>query len=126
MRTRNQRLAEQIFAQVQPFANNDALRVRYGALCHQFPYFVLENGLAQAIGFLAGKGATAGSAEAHFLAHLAEILELERDRPERTVFEADLDQYQLLTRRALEAGAWYKRFAQGVLKVTADADRGDD
>lgn len=97
----------------------------YGRLCNRFPILVLENGLAQAVGYLSGK-AKKPNAEYVFLGHLAEILNQEPHQFLDTVLTASLSDYRRLTRRTLAAAVWYKRFAQGVLGIDATGESEDD
>ena len=91
----------------------------YGALAHQLPTMILQNGLAQATGFLL---------EQH-LGLLDDLTQVLRetgmggcDNPtalRKAVVEAGTLDTMHLTRRALEAAEWIKRFVQGVLEVDA-------
>lgn len=94
---------------------------KYGALAHKLPGMILQNGLAQATGFLLAKGAKAP--EHHqLLDDLNAVLRaggtLDRhDGAElhQAIIAAGVTQTLKLTRHALEASAWIKRYAQGVL-----------
>lgn len=111
-------------------------RKKYGALAHKLPGMILENGLAQATGFLLAKGKDK-SVELALLADLRAVLRAaettaaddrsgENDLARRfheEIIGSDLEQTLILTRRALEAGGWLKRYAQGVLGVDATGDR---
>ena len=96
---------------------------KYGALAHKLPGMILENGLAQATGFLLAKG----NPEHHaMLDDLCAVLRAARtttavDGPglHREVIGSDLGETLILTRRSLEAASWLKRYAQGVLRVDA-------
>lgn len=105
----------------------------YGALAHKLPGMVLQNGLAQATGFFLAKGTAAHLAIAHLaIAHLAILDDLlqvlrvsqasaanDRQAFHQSILDADLAQTLLLTRQALQAASWLKRYAQGVLRVDA-------
>lgn len=92
----------------------------YGSLAHKLPVLILQNGLAQATGFLLAK------AEAHHLALLDDLAYLlgrnDGKSLHQTIIEADVQQTMLLARRALEAAGWLKRYVQGVLKVDATGE----
>jgi len=96
---------------------------KYGALAHKLPGMILQNGLAQATGFLLAKG----NAEHHaLLDDLNAVLRAggTLDVPDRTalhtaIIRADLSQTRKLTRHALDASSWIKRYVQGVLRVDA-------
>ncbi|MCF6355151.1 MAG: type III-B CRISPR module-associated protein Cmr5 [Candidatus Polarisedimenticolaceae bacterium] len=91
---------------------------RYGVLVYRFPIMVRQNGLQQALGFIAGKSAgNRSTPEGQFLSHIAEILGLEADELTETILKAELEQYQHYTRRCLEAAIWYRRFTESLLKV---------
>jgi CRISPR-associated protein Cmr5 len=125
MRTRSQQDAQAIYLQVSRVPQN--LGKQYGALCHRFPVLVLRSGLAQAIGFLRAKAkANNGlgeSAHGLLLAHLAGHLgqNAEAQAFQERVNTASLDEYRRLTRAALAAAVWYKRYAESVLGVDATA-----
>ncbi len=127
MNVRAHRVAKAAFACVE--ARKDAPnKKKYGAIAHKLPGMILQNGLAQATGFLLAKGA---SAPEHLLLlndlkavlHAggmpdvanAEALHLQ-------IIDADLAQTLKFTRAALEASGWIKRYVQGVLRVTATGD----
>ena len=87
----------------------------YGSLAHKLPVLILQNGLAQATGFLLAKG------EVHHQALLDDVAGLLRHSDgkalHQSVIAADVTQTMLLTRRSLEAAGWLKRYVQGLLKV---------
>jgi CRISPR-associated protein Cmr5 len=105
-------------------------RKKYGALAHKLPGLVLQNGLAQATGFLLAKG------EAEHLALLDDLTSILRGTGttgatdggalHHEVIGADLAQTMTLTRRTLEATGWIKRYVQGVLGVDATGDSAGD
>ncbi|KXX64817.1 type III-B CRISPR module-associated protein Cmr5 [Marichromatium gracile] len=99
---------------------------RYGAIVHRLPGMILQHGLAQSSGFLLAKG----TAE-----HLRVLDDLCRVLREAGVTKADngvalhhgfitadLTDTMALTRHALDAAAWLKRYVQGVLRITATGD----
>jgi CRISPR-associated protein Cmr5 len=89
----------------------------YGSLAHKLPVLILQNGLAQATGFLLAKGKDEHLALLDDLAHL--LGDAGGKTLHQTVIAADVAQTMLLTRRGLEAAGWLKRYVQGVLKVNA-------
>lgn len=105
-------------------------RKKYGALAHKLPGMVLQNGLAQATGFLLAKG------KAEHLALLEDLTRVLKATGATTVDEgtalhaeiiaADLAKTMHLTRRTLEATGWIKRYVQGVLGVDATGDSSAD
>lgn len=105
-------------------------RKKYGALAHKLPGLVLQNGLAQATGFLLAKG------EAEHLALLSDLTSILRGTGttgaidgaalHQEVIGADLAKTVTLTRRTLEATSWIKRYVQGVLGLDATGDATGD
>lgn len=96
------------------------LVAKYRTLALTFPNMVLQSGLCQAVGFLLAKG------ESHhelLLKHLTDLLNSNEDYKAYKdykelhchILKADLTEYQLLTRRALEAASWLKRYTQALL-----------
>ncbi|MBB1125587.1 type III-B CRISPR module-associated protein Cmr5 [Thiospirillum jenense] len=104
---------------------------KYGAIVHKLPGMILQNGLAQATGFLLAKGS---SAPEHLLVldDLNAVLcagdavkTSDRDTLHRQIIAADLQQTLKLTRQALEAAGWLKRYVQGLLRVDATGESVD-
>ena len=118
----------------------------YGALAHKLPGMILENGLAQATGFLLAKGKLAkdkdedkvargkpaagkGEEHLHLLDDLNAVLRAADvvDTPDgpalhQKIIKSDLDGIVNLTRRSLEVSGWLKRYVQGVLRVDATGE----
>ena len=102
---------------------------QYGALAHTLPGMILQNGLAQATGFLLAKGKSEHCA---LLGDLNAVLIAADAVPETTangpalhglIIGSGLTDTMNLTRRSLEASAWIKRYVQGVLRVDATGDQ---
>ena len=102
-------------------ARKDAeYRKKYGALAHRLPGMILQNGLAQATGFLVAKGK---DEHGMLLDDLAKVLgALDGVKLHEQVIDADMRQTMRLTRAALEASGWIKRYVQGVLRVTSTGE----
>ena len=122
---RSHRVARAAYERVSA-RRNDPEKKKYGALAHRLPGMILENGLSQATGFLLAKGKDEHRA---LLDDLSVVLCAARATDARggealheTIIESDLGQTLILTRRCLEASGWLKRYAQGVLRVTATGD----
>ncbi|GIX07837.1 MAG: CRISPR system Cmr subunit Cmr5 [Candidatus Poribacteria bacterium] len=123
MQTRDQLYAQTVYAQVSQMAGEEipkSDRNAYGSMAHRLPALIRSAGLAQALAFVEARGK-----EPHkrLLDHLAQTLGegsrsdlLERSR------RAELPEYLDLTRRALAALNWYKRFAQSILEVESGID----
>ncbi|WP_246221814.1 type III-B CRISPR module-associated protein Cmr5 [Marichromatium bheemlicum] len=103
---------------------------RYDAIVHRLPGMILQHGLAQSSGFLLakGKGPNAGE-HLRVLDDLCQVLREAgvteaahgEDLHQRFI-KADLADTMALTRHALDAAAWLKRYVQGVLRITATGD----
>jgi CRISPR-associated protein Cmr5 len=124
MKTRSQTHAGTVYTQVRQILGvPEDIQKQYGTLCHRFPVMVLRNGLAQTLGFLAAKaGVGNDNAHAWLLNHLAQQLlnpQANRTLLLERVHAANLQEYRLLTRKALAVAIWYKRYAESLLDVTA-------
>jgi len=94
----------------QPYAS------KYRALALSFPIMVLQSGLAQATGFLRAKSSGENEYQ-RYLTDLASILgKGSGENLHKTVIDSSLPDYQQLTRQALDASGWLKRYAQALLK----------
>ena len=109
---------------------DDAWKKKYGALAHKLPGMILQNGLAQATGFLLAKSKGNDDEHAALLDDLNHVLRAAGVSDaeggchlHKKVIASDLHQTLLLTRRSLEASGWLKRYAQGVLGVDATGER---
>ena len=115
MRTLEQELAAQIYKQVAQL-DTDAIRAtEYGGMAHKLPVLIRQAGLVQALAYVHARGKDGAK---RLLRDLAKVLEwnsadelLDKSR------EAELLDYMHLTRKAIMALTWYKRFAQSVLGV---------
>jgi len=119
MKIRTHDVAQKAYALVDARFNFDKKK-EYGSLAHKLPVLILQNGLAQATGFLIAKG------EVHHIALLDDLAKLldnmSGEKLHENVIAADLSQTMLLTRSSLEAAGWIKRYVQGVLKVDATGE----
>jgi len=133
IRIRTHRVATAAYAVVEARQAPEfrSLKKKYGALAHKLPGLVLQNGLAQATGFLLAKGRDEHLA---LLGDLRQVLyaagATSADNAQALhaqVIAADLGETMRLTRRTLEAAGWIKRYVQGVLRVdaTGEAVTGD-
>lgn len=126
MKPRGQRLAAAAYAHIENRQGFPKAK-EYGALAHKLPAMILQNGLAQATGFLLAKGGQEHRAVLDDLA--AVIFAAEGCRAESglalhsEIIDADTAAAMRLTRCALEASGWLKRYVQGVLKVDATGDK---
>lgn len=129
MNLRTHRVASAAYERVAA-RQNDSDRKKYGAIAHKLPGMILQNGLAQATGFLLAKD---DSEHRKLLDDLNAVLRAggtldvpDRQALHRTIIAADLEQTLKLTRHALEATAWLKRYVQGVLRVDATGESTDE
>ena len=127
MKVRAHDVAKVAYERVAARQNADNTR-KYGAIAHKLPGMILQNGLAQATGFLLAKGASAPE-HLMLLDDLNTVLRAggtltvtSGDALHREIIGADLAKTLKLTRAALEASGWIKRYVQGVLRVTATGD----
>ncbi len=105
---------------------------QYGALAHKLPGMILQNGLAQATGFLLAKGKDSNEHHHALLTDLHTVLHgagattaTTGEGLHQEIIAAGLAQTLQLTRRSLEASGWLKRYAQGVLGVDATGKQAD-
>lgn len=92
-----------------------SLSAKYRTLALNFPNMILQSGLSQAAGFLLAKGK---DEHTQLLAHLAELLTGKDDGQalHSHILQANISEYQLLTRKALDAASWLKRYTQALLE----------
>ncbi len=128
MKVRTHAVARAAYERVA--ARRDAPATRqYGALAHKLPSMILQNGLAQATGFLLAKDKPEHRAlldDLRAVLHARGVTTARNgDDLHREIIGADLARILQLTRSALEASGWLKRYAQGVLRVDATGERTD-
>jgi CRISPR-associated protein Cmr5 len=125
---RSHQVARVAFDCVTRRVTDTSTQKKYGALAHKLPGMILQNGLAQATGFLLAKGS---SAPEHLLLldDLKDVLRAggtlivdDRVALHQAILDANLLETVQYTRAALEASAWLKRYVQGLLKVSATGD----
>lgn len=121
MATLQQQMAATAFARVSGV--NPADKQKYGTMAHKLPILIHTAGLAQALAFVEARQEPA---QLMLLDHLAATLVMDnvssRQQMAQLSREAALPTYMLLTRRALQALVWYKRFTESILKVKAHED----
>ncbi len=105
-----------------------AIRLRYGALCHEFPVLVRNAGLAQAVAFYQAK--SAGSDDTAFglvLGHVATILGVDGGVTglQARIASSDVRTYHEDSARVWDAWVYFKRLAVSVLRVQP-GDEGPD
>lgn len=106
---------------------DDPKKKEYGALAHKLPGMILQNGLAQATGFMLAKN----EREHQFLLEDLNAVLVETGSVSTAtgpalhdlVIQSDLAGTVNLTRRSLEASGWIKHYVQGVLRLDPTSDR---
>ncbi len=122
MQTIEQELAEKVYHKVVAHKGKTDAK-QYGSMAHKLPILVRTAGLAEALAFVESRGKDPLDA---LLDDLARVV----SNQSRKDFvaqsrNADLQNYIYLTRRAMLALKWFKRFAQSVLGVDA-TEEGDN
>lgn len=117
---RTQKYAKIAYPLVAALKDNE-IKAKYRTLVLNFPTMVLQSGLAQAIGFLVAKNKPEHNI---LLEHLAQLLGYQNQVKQlhEDVRESDITQYQLLTRKTIEASSWLKRYTQALLGKQGDQD----
>jgi CRISPR-associated protein Cmr5 len=131
MTLRARRMATQAFSRVSARTLlNAEERKKYGSLAHKLPGMVLQSGLAQSTGFLLAKGHNADENvhsllldDLHFVLRAGhDLRSTSRLELHERILKANLTETLGLTRAALEASGWLKRYVQGVLRVDATGE----
>lgn len=125
MNLRAHRVARAAYQRVEAH-QNEPDKKKYGAIAHKLPGMILQNGLAQATGFLLAKGGTEHLIlldDLNFVLREGGTLNAtDRYALHQAIIAADLNQTLKLTRHALEASGWIKRYVQGLLRVDATGE----
>ena len=109
MAIRSKKYAELAYPLIEKIKGTET-EAKYRTLALTFPTMIMQSGLAQAIGFLMAKD------EAHHQKMLAHLKTLLNDNNLYSqVLQSDITTYQKLTRDAIEASSWLKRYTQALL-----------
>lgn len=110
----------------EKYANEEKSRRKYGSTAHKLPILIRTAGLAQALTFIETRGSSTDKVNPYkdFLCDLEQTVG--KDSLCKSVREADLQEYMLLTQQVLHALVWYKRFAQSILDIDASASMDDE
>jgi len=125
MQIRTHQYAEDAFPLVKSMIGTNAetkkLEAKYRTLALNFPTMIMQSGLAQAIGFLLAKSKD-NLEHKIILDHIEKILKgvLVKSDLHNAVLKSNIQEYQLLTRQALDATAWLKRYTQALLSKEGD------
>lgn len=113
MKIRTHKYAEIAYPLVSS-VQGSSVEAKYRTLALTFPSMIMQSGLAQAIGFLMAK-----NKEEHkeLLHHIATLMnEADSKALHNKILESSVTKYQLLSREALDASAWLKRYTQALLE----------
>ena len=109
MQTKQQQWAEKAYTSVSE-KKGKAKEEDYGRFCKSFPALLHTAGLCQALAFANAKKHT------DYLNDLAGILGQNSETLQETSRTADVLAYQRLSREAMYAATWLKRYAEALLK----------
>ena len=107
------------------YTTTKKLEAKYRTLALNFPTMIMQSGLAQSIGFLMAKAQDNPADESEhrkLLNHVEKILEKDVKNISselnlyHIILKSDIYTYMLLTRKALDASSWLKRYSQALLK----------
>lgn len=118
MITRGQRRAQAAFERIR-FAERSAWAEDYGRQCLHLPALIHQCGLCQTLTFLEAKNTPKKPWFGQLLADVIGVACLESTAHVR---DAEVSEYQRLTREALACAQWFKRYAEAVLKVEAGGE----
>lgn len=122
--TREQRFASGVYQLVSRVVSADEqYRKRYGSMAHTLPILIRSAGLVQALAFVAARpDKPQYRPQLRLLEDLALVLGFSDAAALGTASRtAPLADYLHLTKEALQALLWFKRYAQSVLGVEPDA-----
>lgn len=122
--TRHQERAQKAYKCISPRtkdANGQEMKSdkdneEYSQLAKKFPALVHNCGLAQALAFVQAKEKDVNIGKA-YLSHLSDVMGLKKDEDLGIISRnAELREYQRLTREAIEAATWLKRYSEALLE----------
>lgn len=127
--------SEQHYAQTAYQAMNEKLqpetREIFGVICHHFPSMVRLNGLHLTVIYYESQAASSkkegspkSEAYRHYLQYLNQALDLGNGDLVQEVNRKAVDAkyYRMITRQALAASVWFKRYAEVILQVEASEE----
>lgn len=126
MNTLEQTYAGAVYKKVEAFGDKypkgKPERDQYGSMAHKLPILIRTAGLAEALAFVESRNKPAHHA---LLEDLAQVLgEKDMETLGKRSRSAEMQDYVFLSRRAMLALKWFKRFAQSVLDVDPTAEGG--
>ncbi len=128
MKTLEQEFAEKAYNKTVAFGNQypnkeQTERAQYGGMAHKLPILIRTAGLAEAVAFVESRGKAGHTALLEDLAQVVANKNMKDFAADSRTFE--MQDYVYLTRRAMLALKWFKRFAQSVLEVEPTQDEGE-
>lgn len=151
MQIRTQEYAKRAYPLVKEmYTNQDAcdyqkkreLEAEYRTQALNLPTMIMQSGLSQTVGFLLAKSKSENKSDNEsdnesdnpnktkpmafkkILEHLTDLLkdEIGNGHLNDVVIQSNITQYQLLTRKAIKASGWLKRYTQALLRKKGDKD----
>lgn len=144
---RTQEYATKAFNKVNEMQSHEFMG-KYRTQALGLPSMIMQSGLMQTIGFYLAKGnikvnnnnnqesKTEGKNEYRFLLeHLISVLgytdsdNVSSDtisKFHKQIYESSITEYQILTRKSLEASAWIRRYTQALLEKDSSNNSSDD
>ncbi len=115
MEIRTHKYAKNAYPLVNRLKGSD-IESKYRTLALDFPTMIMQSGLAQTIGFLKAKDKDKEE-HAQLIQDMADLLGYHNftDMHE-AILKSNVIEYQLLTRQALDASGWLKRYTQALLE----------
>ncbi|WP_201549372.1 type III-B CRISPR module-associated protein Cmr5 [Psychrobacter sp. Pi2-1] len=118
MKIRTHKYAELAYPLVNDI-KGASVESKYRTLALTFPSMIMQSGLAQAIGFLMAKNKEEHQALLEHIAKILNYVDNGRGNPSalhQAILSSSVTKYQLLSREALDASAWLKRYTQALLE----------
>ncbi len=123
---RSQVYAQKIYGQFTQLLKKSGFpKGEFSRVCKRFPILVKTNGLMQTVAFFHSKASGSSDKKSEqskafevFLEKLKEVLELPNASSTDTIHgylssnDCSSENYMLLTKKALDVGLWYKRYAE--------------
>lgn len=137
MQIRTQTYAELAYPLVVEISKNKSIQKEYRTQALNLPTMILQSGLMQTVGFLMAKNE---ARHIQLLNHLVIVLgyaqkcdesDLEkmktnREKLHNDILCSDVMRYQCLTRNAIEASGWLKRYTEALLEKDKKQEQNND
>lgn len=119
--TRDQLRAQQAFTAVENVKKANQHAEDYGRQCLRLPMLIQQDGLCLTMAFLEAKSKPTKPYFGWLIRDFQKILCADGN----AIRNADAVTYQRLSREALRTALWFKRYAEAVLDVSLESDKGD-